>query len=146
MTHRLFSRLSISRGLLRVYLVLWLLLLVTTLFENYRYVLTYLGSDYWQLSKVEARYYEEQKKLGCFPEPTHNKCPPGEPIFSFVRDSTHPMWRELEITTSVVGPDTAREKTIAVFWLTFLLPILIFVFAVVVFRLLRWVMKGFLRP
>lgn len=146
MTLRLFSRISIGRGLLRVYLVLWLLLIFIALSENYRYVLTYLGSDYWQLSKVEARYYEEQRKRGCFPEPTHTKCPPGEPIFSFVKDSTHPMWGELEKTTSVVGPETAREKTFNVFWLALLGPIVFLVFAVGIYRLLKWAMKGFLLP
>jgi hypothetical protein len=126
-------KINVGKGLLRLYLALWMLLAVASLVVGHREVLTYLGSTYWsaestaQREKVEM----EKRKVACKSEDCRQQ----------IRDS---YFGDLGKPVSEIG-DEMRVKNTVEMWALFVLvvPAVLLIILTALFKLLVWVLVGF---
>jgi hypothetical protein len=123
---------NVGKGLLRLYLVLWLLLAVASLVGGHREVLTYLGSTYWSAEKVVQRQKEEfQKKM--------NDCK-SEDCRKRLQDST---FTEFPSAVATVDLDEAKRSVELFAYLVLVVPAVLLVVLLTLFKLLAWAFAGF---
>lgn len=124
--------LTLGRGILRAYLVLWLLWALFLAFSNHKALLTAVGVTYWTPESAMERDRLEFEELGCN-DPIKTKkeecsslLPPG---FVFMNDVMTEKEVDLAVTDFFLG--------------TLVLPMVGLLLGVLLWFLTKWVVQGF---
>ena len=123
------GKVNLGRGLLRLYLVVWMLIAVATLVGGHREALTYLGSTYWNAEKVVQR-----QKLAFnekYPDCTSKEC------------LDQAFFQEFPESSQVVDPQNAKESVELFGFLVLVVPAALLLVLVVIFKMLAWAVAGF---
>jgi preprotein translocase subunit SecF len=125
----LFGKLNIGKGLLRLYLVFWMLLVIASLVGSLREVMTYLGSTHWSVEKVVQRQEEEfqRKNKDC----TTKECQKMSAI------DLAPA------ADKVVDPEKAKASVELAVILVLAVPAALLLVLIMIFKLLAWAFAGF---
>ena len=125
--------LTLGRGVLRVYLVLWLLWALVIAFSSHKALLTAVGVTYWTPESVMERNRLEFDTLGCT-DPIRSKS---EECVSFSPQGDY-------LTNDVVTKDDVDHALTAFLLGVVVLPIAILTVGVLLWFLTKWVVRGFL--
>ncbi|MFH1814081.1 MAG: hypothetical protein ABIF28_07910 [Pseudomonadota bacterium] len=125
----LFGKLNIGKGLLRLYLVFWMLLATASLVGSLREVMTYLGSTHWSVEKVVQRQKEEfqRKNKDC----TTQEC------------QDRAFWEQFPDAEKVVDPEKAKASVELAVILVLAVPAALLLVLIMIFKLLAWAFAGF---
>ncbi|WP_305632216.1 hypothetical protein [Methyloversatilis sp.] len=125
----LFGKLNIGKGLLRLYLVFWMLLAIASLVGSLREVMTYLGSTHWSVEKVVQRQKEEfqRKNKDC----TTKEC------------QDRAFWEQFPDAEKVVDPEKAKASVELAVILVLAVPAALLLVLIMIFKLLAWAFAGF---
>ena len=125
----LFGKLNIGKGLLRLYLVFWMLLAIASLVGSLREVMTYLGSTHWSVEKVVQRQKEEfqRKNKDC----TTKEC------------QDRAFWEQFPDAEKVVDPEKAKASVELAVIVVLAVPAALLLVLIMIFKLLAWAFAGF---
>ena len=116
----------LGRGLLRLYLVLWLVWASVCGATAYRELATYLGYDHWTLEKAAERW-GLRWDVECKGRPSSLECPP----------------RDFIPSNYFVSEDQVRIVVPMFIDAAIKLPFIVLMALFICFRLLSWVIAGF---
>lgn len=123
------GKFNLGKGLLRLYLVLWMLIAITSLVGGHREVMTYLGSTHWSHETVVQRQKDEfqRKNKDC----TTKEC------------QDRAFWEKFPEASELVDPEKAKESVELFAFLVLVVPAALLLVLVVIFKLLAWAFAGF---
>lgn len=112
------GKFNVGRGLLRLYLVVWMLIAIASLVGGHREVMTYLGSTYWSAENIDQRQKRDCKTEECWKPPASDGA-------------------------ETVEPAKAKESVELFAILVLAVPAVLLLVMVVIFKLLAWAFAGF---
>lgn len=127
------GKFNLGKGLLRLYLVVWMLIAIASLVGGHREVMTYLGSTHWSLEEAGQRQEEEfQKQV--------NECK-SEECRKRLQDKA--WYLTAPESAQVIDPEKAKESVELFAFLVLVVPAALLLVLVVIFKLLAWAFAGF---
>jgi hypothetical protein len=126
------KNITFLRGIIRVYLVLWVLWTLFLVASYHREVFTASGSDYWSREKIYFRGRELCKKCGDQSQGLFEVCPSSDDC------------EVLKYSVPVgINKEDARQTGIDLIYLTLILPAAFGIFGMIIVFLVRWALAGF---
>jgi hypothetical protein len=121
---------TVGKGLIRVFLVLWLVWVSVLTFTSHKALLTAAGVSYWTETAAIERNRAERKEVGCDDA-------------SVTRTETDCLPDGDYLSNEVIGEGEVKDALTAFFLGGFLLPLGILTALVTLWFLGRWAMSGF---
>ncbi len=127
---------NLGKGFLRLYLAAWSIGFSILVIDSYKEMVTALGSNYWLAEEVRKREQEKCLEKVLF-ETTNDKNK------KITRLDMCEIYKESLNVSDSVSKNESDKKTHDVLIIGIVLPAIFGVFLFAIFRLTKWVAKGF---